>query len=749
MDPSSPPSTVHTTTTTTSSDDPGASPHYYRASVQNMALEIEKIESMQRRKHNQSGAGRSCKQKTHLCCVDPFSSEYAFWWNVFLSFAVMLSIFALFWESWALFPTHDPGHPTKLFFDIIETILCCIFTGELFIRLYVSPLRWSSVNVLPLKSKYSVPSAPSNLNSLSSLHSQAKRAAKNIPFFKDFLNYLDLIAILPTFIKLNDLYQPQPDIPPESFSTIDVFVNFLKVTRAVRLYKVFRSHSGTKILWKTVQGSSRPILVILPVLGAFLLVGGPLILLVEPCIGEDCVFKDSFSAGYFLTITLTTVGYGDQIPTQNFSMILAMVTMLFGSVFFAMPLAIIGNQFQEAYDKWEKEEELLDSTKALRRFRKEFHWKLIERRTRITKALFSILYDIQRCEVIIKNTEEERAKASSSGPGPSGAATHATTDTDTEPHHFKLVQGPAAKALIDLSRKHMFLRVDLGNLYKSHQDDHELPSHVKNIMQKITSPAQWSGFHDIGGDHDREKHLQQRLGERQKEQSRVSGVGVGGGFNTASVRATANSNNDRGSNDDRGSNNDRNTNDGNTNDGNTNDGNNNDGNTNDGNDGRTTQGDAPSEAPPSFSSAYVVQRRSSTEKRRRKSNTFNLRRVQSRKEKIKKAVRRGGCRNKLWLALENHHSSPWAEKIYITRMIIYLCAVVQMMVSTWPEYNAYGNAQRQCRRLVVNYCNLIATTDSIRKPQWVAANPGCFPNASTGYSGCCKCFTVYCCLNVA
>ena len=149
MDPSSPPPSA-ATTTTTSSDDPGASPLFYRASVENMALEIEKIESMQRRKH--SGAGRSCKQKTHLCCADPFSSEYAFWWNVFLSFAVMLSIFALFWESWALFPTHDPGHPTKLFFDIIETILCCIFTGELFIRLYVSPLRWSSAN-LPEMSK--------------------------------------------------------------------------------------------------------------------------------------------------------------------------------------------------------------------------------------------------------------------------------------------------------------------------------------------------------------------------------------------------------------------------------------------------------------------------------------------------------------------------------------------------------------------------------------------------------------------
>jgi hypothetical protein len=66
--------------------------------------------------------------------------------------------------------------------------------------------------------------------------------------------------------------------------------------------------------------------------------------------------------------------------------IIAVITMLFGAVFFAVPLAIIGNQFQEAYDKWEKMEELLDTNKALKRARKEFQNRLTERRERITKG---------------------------------------------------------------------------------------------------------------------------------------------------------------------------------------------------------------------------------------------------------------------------------------------------------------------------------------------------------------------------
>ena len=52
----------------------------------------------------------------------------------------------------------------------------------------------------------------------------------------------------------------------------------------------------------------RPVLVVIPFLMVFVFVLGPLIFVIEPCTHKDCVFKDSFNAGYFLAITLTTVG---------------------------------------------------------------------------------------------------------------------------------------------------------------------------------------------------------------------------------------------------------------------------------------------------------------------------------------------------------------------------------------------------------------------------------------------------------
>jgi hypothetical protein len=257
-----------------------------------MSIEIQKLETIKQRRKEKNLQARSCRQKTHLCCGDPLSSRLAFWWQIGLSIAVMFSIFALFWESWALLPAHDPGHPTKFFFDSVELLLSFVFTGELLTRFIVNPIKWSSGSGLKKIRAYDDVDMVLDIDD----HDI------EMPFFKDFLNYLDLVAIFPTFLGASDLFVPQG--PPSKFTEFDVFVNFLKVTRAVRLYKIFRAHSGTKILWKTIQGSSRPILVILPVLAAFLMVGGPLILILEPCLSPDCAFKDSFNAGYFLTITL-------------------------------------------------------------------------------------------------------------------------------------------------------------------------------------------------------------------------------------------------------------------------------------------------------------------------------------------------------------------------------------------------------------------------------------------------------------
>ena len=54
---------------------------------------------------------------------------------------------------------------------------------------------------------------------------------------------------------------------------------------------------------------------------------------------------------YYVVITFSTVGYGDQVPNseETISRFWAFLCIMFGSMFVALPLAVIGNEFELAY----------------------------------------------------------------------------------------------------------------------------------------------------------------------------------------------------------------------------------------------------------------------------------------------------------------------------------------------------------------------------------------------------------------
>merc|ERR1712167_396878 len=87
--------------------------------------------------------------------------------------------------------------------------------------------------------------------------------------------------------------------------------------------------------------------------------GGSVLMLAEPCFGapgtDECQFPDLFTAGYFLMITILTVGYGDHTPKTDLGRLIGILCMILGSCFLAMPLAIVGNKFQAAYDQEQAE----------------------------------------------------------------------------------------------------------------------------------------------------------------------------------------------------------------------------------------------------------------------------------------------------------------------------------------------------------------------------------------------------------
>merc|ERR1719161_2634994 len=58
---------------------------------------------------------------------------------------------------------------------------------------------------------------------------------------------------------------------------------------------------------------------------------------------------------YWGVTTMTTVGYGDSLPSTSLGKLLCGISMVCGILVIALPVTMIGNQFVEAYGDIENE----------------------------------------------------------------------------------------------------------------------------------------------------------------------------------------------------------------------------------------------------------------------------------------------------------------------------------------------------------------------------------------------------------
>ena len=139
-----------------------------------------------------------------------------------------------------------------------------------------------------------------------------------------FLAIIDLLSILPSIALLN-----------ESFKLLRI-IRLVRAFRVFRIFKVLRYSKSFRIIMTVFKKEKEALMAVFTLALAYIFISAMIIYNVEP----DS-FDTFFSAVYWATVSLTTMGYGDIYPVTTIGRIVTMISSLFGIAIIALPAGII------------------------------------------------------------------------------------------------------------------------------------------------------------------------------------------------------------------------------------------------------------------------------------------------------------------------------------------------------------------------------------------------------------------------
>ena len=161
-----------------------------------------------------------------------------------------------------------------------------------------------------------------------------------IAFFKDWMNLIDILAIVPYFFILL--------VRSRRLNTLLDIFKTLKFLRVCRLFRFSKHSKRLKVAGKIIESCMGSFRVFLTCFCIGVVFGGTVLLNME----EGSVDFDSIpTAVWWCVQTLTTVGYGDLIPRTLSGRLFACGFMLLGVVTTSLPILTIVTQFVRLYPK--------------------------------------------------------------------------------------------------------------------------------------------------------------------------------------------------------------------------------------------------------------------------------------------------------------------------------------------------------------------------------------------------------------
>lgn len=169
-------------------------------------------------------------------------------------------------------------------------------------------------------------------------------------FYKNIMNLIDIMAIVPYFITLGTVIA---DDQKSSNSNQAMSLAILRVIRLVRVFRIFklsRHSKGLQILGQTLKASLRE----LGLLIFFLIIG---VVLFSSAVyfaeadSKQTYFKSIPDAFWWAVVTMTTVGYGDMRPTTPWGKLVGSFCAVSGVLMIALPVPVIVSNFNYFYHR--------------------------------------------------------------------------------------------------------------------------------------------------------------------------------------------------------------------------------------------------------------------------------------------------------------------------------------------------------------------------------------------------------------
>jgi len=146
-----------------------------------------------------------------------------------------------------------------------------------------------------------------------------------------FFGIIDLLAILPAFIGL---------FPGSSADKLMV-IRTLRLLRIFRVFKLTRYLSEASALREALIQSRHKLAVFVTTILIIVLVASALMHVIESQAGNTDNFDSMPNAMYWAVITMTTVGYGDIVPTTAMGKAITMALVLMGYSLIIIPTGIL------------------------------------------------------------------------------------------------------------------------------------------------------------------------------------------------------------------------------------------------------------------------------------------------------------------------------------------------------------------------------------------------------------------------